>query len=417
MIAGELDFHDAQREVLALVQPLPPVALPLDDAHGRVLADTPTSRWQLPGHDQSVMDGWAVRSADLQASPDAHVRLQARGESAAGHPHARPLLPGEAVRISTGALIPDGADMVVAQEDGRVHGDHLDIDREQVGEFKPGHFVRRAGSDVLANAPLLPAGSVLGPGELGLLAGCGHTTAPVHRPPRVAILCTGDELVPVGAWPQRGQVVSSNGLMLAWMAREAGAIVTDLGIARDEPDALRGALERGLDFDLLITCGGISVGDHDLVLPTLIGLRAELVFRRLRLRPGRPCTVLRVPGPTASDGASDGASAPVLVFALPGNPASAHVGFELLVRPALRRLQGHADVLRPTRSVVLTAPAVRDGKRVHMVRARLDGDHATPLPAQTSGDLRSIAGHDALLELSPGTGPLPAGTHVTAHLV
>ena len=407
MIAGELDHSDAQREVLALVRPLPAVPLTLDEAHGRVLADTPTARWQLPGADQSVMDGWAVRSADLQASPTPLVRLQRRGESAAGHPHEHPLRPGEALRISTGALLPDGADMVVAQEDCRVHGDHLDIDRDQVGDSKPGHFVRRAGSDVLAGAPLLPAGSVLGPGELGLLAGCGHATAHVHRPPRVAILCTGDELVPVGAWPQRGQVVSSNGLMLAWMAREAGAHVTDLGIARDEPDALRSALTRGLEFDLLLTCGGISVGDHDLVLPTLIGLGAELVFRRLRLRPGRPCTLLRAPGPNA----------PVLVFALPGNPASAHVGFELLVRPALRRLQGHSDCLRPTRSVMLTAPAARDSRRVHMVRARVDGDQATPLPGQTSGDLRSIAGHNALLELSSGTGPLPAGARVTAHLL
>lgn len=408
MITGELHHADAQREVLALVQPLAPIALPLDEAHGRVLADTPASRWQLPGADLATMDGWAVRSADLQASPTATVRLQRRGESAAGHPHDQPLRPGEALRISTGALLPAGADMVVAQEDCQVHGDHLDVDRDQVGDPRPGHFVRSAGSDVLAGAPLLPVGSVLGPGELGLLAGCGHATAHVHRPPRVAILCTGDELVPVGAWPQRGQVVSSNGLMLAWMAREAGAEVTDLGIAADDPDTLRAALERGLDFDLLVTCGGISVGDHDLVLPTLLGLGAALVFRRLRLRPGRPCTLLRVPGP-------DGG--PRLVFALPGNPASAHVGFELLVRPALRRLLGHAHCLRPTREVLLSAPAPRDTRRVHMVRARVDGEHATPLLDQTSGDLRSIAGHNALLELSPGTGPLPAGSRVTAHLL
>lgn len=407
MIAGELDFAVAQRELLALVQPLAPVALPLDEAHGHVLADTPTARWQLPLADQATMDGWAVRSADLLASPTPQVRLRRRGESAAGHPHDQPLHPGEALRISTGALIPAGADMVVAQEDCRVHGDHVDVDRDQVGEVRPGHFVRLAGSDVLAGAPLLPAGSLLGPGELGLLAGCGHATAHVHRPPRVAILCTGDELVPVGAWPQRGQVVSSNGLMLAWMAREVGAEVTDLGIAVDEPDTLRRALERGLDFDVLVTCGGISVGDHDLVLPTLIGLGGELVFRRLRLRPGRPCTLLRAPAPAG----------PCLVFALPGNPASAHVGFELLVRPALRRLQGHAACLRPTREVILTAPAPRDARRVHMVRARVDGEQATPLPAQVSGDLRSIAGHNALLELSSGTGPLPAGARVTAHLL
>ena len=407
MITGELDIAAAQREVLARVQPLPPIACPLEAAHGRVLADSPLARWDLPGADLATMDGWAVRAADLRASTSSRVRLRRRGESAAGHPHEHPLAAGEALRISTGALLPEGADMVVAQEDCELHGEHLEVDRDLVGDPQPGHFVRLAGSDVTAGAALLPAGTVLGPGELGLLAGCGHTTAHVHRPPRVAILCTGDELVPVGAWPQRGQVVSSNGLMLAWQAREAGAEILDLGIAGDDPNALHAALERGLEADLLVTCGGISVGDHDLVLPTLIGLGAELVFRRLRLRPGRPSTLLRAPGPAG----------PVLVFALPGNPASAHVGFELLVRPALRRLLGHAQCFRPTRQVVLTTSAPRDPRRVHMVRAVVDGERATPLADQTSGDLRSIAGHNALLELSPGTGPLAAGAVVPALLL
>ncbi|HEY0135910.1 MAG TPA: molybdopterin molybdotransferase MoeA, partial [Nannocystis sp.] len=270
--------------------------------------------------------------------------------------------------------------------------------------------VRAAGSDVAASSLLLPAGVALGPGELALLAGCGHSVVYVRRAPRVAILCTGDELVPVGAWPQRGQVISANGLMLAWQAREAGAEVIDLGIARDDPDDLRAALERGIsgEADVLVTCGGISVGDHDLVLPTLIGLGASLVFRRVRLRPGRPTTMLEAPH-------SDRPAVPV--FALPGNPASAHVAFELFVRPVLRRLSGHLRWQRPQREVVLTEACPRDPRRAHVIRAVVAGDEATPLPDQTSGALRSIAGHNALIELASGTGPAEAGTRVTALLV
>ena len=261
MITGELDIAAAQQEVLARALPLAPVAIDLVSAHGRVLTDSPGARWDLPGADVSTMDGWAVRSGDLLASGGPRVRLRRRGESAAGHPHDEPLGEGEALRISTGAVLPPGADAVVAQEDCSVHGDHLEVDRDRVGAFGPGHFVRAAGSDVAAGTTLLPAGAVLGPGELALLAGCGHSLVHVHRAPRVAILCTGDELVPVGAWPQRGQVVSANGLMLAWQARQAGAEVVDLGIARDEPGELRLAIERGAadDIDVLVTLSLIHI--------------------------------------------------------------------------------------------------------------------------------------------------------------
>lgn len=409
MIAGELDIAAAQQEALARAWPLPAVATDITAAHGRVLAETPRARWDLPGADVATMDGWALRSVDLTAQGP-RVRLRRRGESAAGHPYGELLGEGEALRISTGAVLPPGADAVVAQEDCAVQGEQLEVDLERVGAFGPGHFVRAAGSDVAAGATLLPAGALLGPGELALLAGCGHSLVHVHRAPRVAILCTGDELVPVGAWPQRGQVVSANGLMLAWQARAAGAEVVDLGIARDEPGELRLAIERGTgeDIDVLVTCGGISVGDHDLVLPTLIGLGATLVFRRVRLRPGRPTTLLEL---------ARAGSSPIPVFALPGNPASAHVAFELFVRPMLRRFSGHVRWQRPQQQVVLTQACSRDPRRAHVIRAAIVGDRATPLPDQTSGALRSIAGHDALVELAPGTGPAEAGTSATALLL
>jgi len=409
VIAGELDIAAAQQEALARAWPLPAVATDITAAHGRVLAEAPRARWDLPGADVATMDGWALRSVDLTAQGP-RVRLRRRGESAAGHPYGELLGEGEALRISTGAVLPPGADAVVAQEDCAVQGEQLEVDLERVGAFGPGHFVRAAGSDVAAGATLLPAGALLGPGELALLAGCGHSLVHVHRAPRVAILCTGDELVPVGAWPQRGQVVSANGLMLAWQARAAGAEVVDLGIARDEPGELRLAIERGTgeDIDVLVTCGGISVGDHDLVLPTLIGLGATLVFRRVRLRPGRPTTLLEL---------ARAGSSPIPVFALPGNPASAHVAFELFVRPMLRRFSGHVRWQRPQQQVVLTQACSRDPRRAHVIRAAIVGDRATPLPDQTSGALRSIAGHDALIELAPGTGPAEAGTSATALLL
>jgi molybdopterin molybdotransferase len=405
---SELDIADAQAAALSLVGPLPSVLTPLADALGRVLATDLRARWPLPGGDVATMDGWAVRSADLLAHPaDARVRLRRAGESAAGRPLDRPLVAGEAARIFTGALLPPDADAVVAQEDTETDADGVLVDRARVGAFGRGHFMRAAGSDVAADARLLAAGAVLGPGELALLAGCGHAAAPVHRTPRVAMLCTGDELVPVGARPQRGQVVSSNGLMLGLQAREAGADIVDLGAVVDRAPELRHALERGLEADLLVTCGGISVGDHDLVLPTLLGLGAELHFRRVRMRPGRPTTLATL---TLADRT-------VPVFALPGNPASAHVAFELFVRPVLRALLGHTVHHRPTRELVLAAPAPADPRRTHVLRVRIAGDQALPLPDQTSGALRSIAGHDALAFLSPGTDPAPAGTRVPALLL
>jgi molybdopterin molybdotransferase len=403
----ELDIADAQRAVLTHIDPLPAVTLPLTAALGRVLAADLQARWALPGAAVATMDGWALRSADLLATDAALVRLQIAGESAAGHPSHSVLRAGQTARISTGAVIPPGADAVVAQEDCSREGDALTIDRGRVGRFAAGHFVRAAGSDVAAGALLLSAGAVLGAGELALLAGCGHTEAPVHRPPRLAILGTGDELVPIGATPGPGQVVNSNALMLACQARAAGAEVIDLGIARDDVDSLRAALRAGLDADLLVTCGGISVGDHDLVLPTLLGLGGALVFRRVRLRPGRPSSFLRVP-------TQDGSMRPV--FALPGNPASAHVAFELFVRPALLRMQGR-DWQRARRSVTLTASAPCDPRRAHVIRARVVGDRATPLPDQTSGALRSIAGHNALIELPPGTCPMEPGASAMAILL
>ncbi|MFY0533023.1 molybdopterin molybdotransferase MoeA [Nannocystis pusilla] len=232
----------------------------------------------------------------------------------------------------------------------------------------------------------------------------GGRGRPRRRPgppaPRVAILCTGDELVDIGCPPGHGQVVSSNGLMLALQAEAAGAEVRDLGRVGDEPEALRRALaDAAAGADVVLVSGGISVGDHDLVWPALLALGAEPIFRRVRLRPGRPLAFARL--------------GDARVFALPGNPASTYVGFELFARPALRRLAGHLQVERPRRRVVLAAPAEGAGRRTHCVRARLVDGRAEPLPSQVSGALTSLRGCDLLVLVPPGPG-LPAGAEADA---
>lgn len=399
MADDELDPDAALARVLACARPLPPRRVGLAQAHGRVLAEDLRARWALPGGDLSTMDGWALRAADLSHPTDT-VALAIQGESAAGRPASAPLAPGAAARISTGALLPPGADAVVAQEDATREGATLRVDLARAGAIAPGHFVRRAGSDVAADALLLPAGARLGPGELALAASAGHAELLVHPAPRAAILCTGDELVPPGCPPGHGQIVSSNGLMLAALVEAAGGVAIDLGVAPDDRELLRAALDRARGLaDLVLTSGGISVGDHDLVLPALRGLGLEPEFRRVRVRPGRPLTFGRL--------------GEVLVFALPGNPASTFVGFELFVRPALRRLAGRVPEPRPLRRLTLAAPAEGAGRRTHYVRARLREGRAEPLPNQASGALTSLRGCDALLIIPPGAG-LPAGAEVPA---
>ncbi|MDC0723404.1 molybdopterin molybdotransferase MoeA [Nannocystis bainbridge] len=414
MIPDDLDPADALAHVLAACAPLPGERRALHAARGLVLAETLRARWAMPGADVSTMDGWAVRAADLSpgkadAAPPvatdlsagtAEVELAVIGESAAGHPSPAAVGPGQAARISTGAVLPPGADAVVAQEDVKRHGERLWIDLARAGRIGPGHFVRRAGSDLAAGVEILSPGTALRAGDLALAAGAGHADVLVHRPPRVAVLCTGDELVDIGCPPGHGQVVSSNGLMLACQAEAAGAEVRDLGRVGDEPEALRRALaDAAASSDVLLVSGGISVGDHDLVWPALLALGAQPIFRRVRLRPGRPLAFARL-GDT-------------LVFALPGNPASTYVGFELFTRPALRRLGGHLQVERPRRRVILAGPAEGAGKRTHCVRARLVDGRAEPLPSQVSGALTSLRACDLLVLVPPGPA-LPAGAEAEA---
>jgi molybdopterin molybdotransferase len=395
-----LTIDAALAAVLAEATPLPEhLCADPAEAHGAVLARDLHARFALPAADTSIMDGWALRAADLTGARPA---LAIHGESAAGRPLTALLPPGSAARIATGALVPPGADAVIAQEDAERRGALLHIDLDAAGPVRPGHFVRRAGSEVSVGELLLPAGAHLGPGELALLYGAGHHPIPVHRRPRVALLSTGDELAPLGSAPRPGHVISTNALMLAAQLREVGAVVLDLGIVGDDLEATVTALDRAGEADLLLTTGGISVGDHDHVAAALGRRGFAPIFRKVALRPGRPLTFGRLRG--------------ALVFALPGNPASAYVTFELLVRPLLRRLLGHRDALTwPRRQVILDAAVEGAGARAHVIRAKLTPEgHAVPLPQQRSGSLRSLSGHDLLLLIPAGTAAVPAGSSVEA---
>lgn len=398
-----MPWRDALARILETVQPAAPSPTPLDaDADGQVLAADVHAHWDFPSADVSVMDGYAARSSDLVGNNPVLRRV---GESAAGHPMNAELLPGSSARISTGAVLPPGADLVIPQEDVTATDTTITVDLDAFGEVKAGRWVRARGSEIREGDVVLGAGRRLGPADLAVAASTGNTTVPVRPRPTVALVSTGDELVARGTTPPPGKVVSSNDLMLAAAVRRAGGTPVDIGIAPDEPEALRDALRRALACDFVVTTGGISVGDHDLVAQTFEALGVTWALHGILLRPGKPLAF--------------GSRDRTHVFGLPGNPASAWVTFSLFVGPALRRHLGvEGDLLPPSVPVRLRNPARGAGKRAHLVRVFLHDDGtATVLGSQTSGDMRSMGGADALVEVPAGVSALPEGTEVTAFLL
>jgi molybdopterin molybdotransferase len=410
----ELSVELAVATVLADVPAgsLPEQLVGIEAAIGRVLARPVHARWPLPSAPLSIMDGYAVRSQDLldaRANGSGTLVLALASESAAGRPSDELLAPGTCMRIATGAVVPTGADAVVAQEDTRrVAPDRIELSSTALAQIEPGRHIRPIGSDVADGELLLEPGVTIGGGEASLLAGAGHVEVAVRRRPVVAILSSGDELVRIGQIPGRGQIVSTNVMLLATQIREAGGEPLDLGFVPDTEAAVHAAIERAIEqADLLVGTGGISVGDHDLVLPMLERLGFEQRFRKLALRPGRPTTFGRLP--------RDGS--PLLVLALPGNPAATMVAFELFGRPLLRALLGlpRHRWQRPFRSVELAAAVEGDRVREHFARAKLD-EHgrAHPLTKQLSGALRSIADFDVLLRVPVGRTRVEAGESLPA---
>ena len=398
---------EARRLVLDGVAPLPPETVTLPDALGRVLAVPVVATRTLPPADCSAMDGYALRAADLAGATRAAPReLPLAFEVPAGASAPRALRPGEAARIFTGAPIPDGADSVVMQEDTEAAGARVRF----FAAPKQGDHVRAAGEDVRAGEGVLEAGARLGPAHIGLLASLGRSFVRVHRRPRVAILSGGDELVEPDEDAAGGRIVSSNAYSLAAQCAEAGALSTNLGIARDTEQALERGLRAGLSADVLLSSAGVSVGDHDHVRPVLEKLGCRLVFWGVRMKPGYPITFGRF-----EDGAGP------LVFGLPGNPVSAMVTFEQFVRPLLLRLAGGRNLARPALRALVAEPLRKRPGRQHFVRVTLtrDGEHwvARSTGNQSSGVLRSMALASGLLVFPAEASELAAGSRADVQLL
>jgi molybdopterin molybdotransferase len=405
-VADELTTIERARElVLERARALPAEELPLRDATGRVLAADAAALEDVPGFDNSAMDGFALRAADSGgASAEAPVRLAVVDESRAGHPATTELGPGEAIAISTGAMLPARADAVIRVEDTRREGaGAVDL----LAAVEPGRNVRRAGEDVVAGAPLLRAGTVLRAAEIGALAAVGHATVSCARRPSLALVVTGDELVEPGEPLAPGQIRDSNAYAVPPLARAAGAEVGPAAIAPDDRERTIELLDRALLADVAVVCGGVSVGEHDHVRPALEALGVQQVFWRVSLRPGKP-TYFGV-GRTGT-----------LVFGLPGNPVSAMVTFLLFVRPALLAMQG-ADPGAARLTARLGDEHQSVPGRAEAIRVRLeagdDGWTATPTGPQGSHVLTSMIGADGLAFAPTEAERLAAGDPVEVELL
>ena len=393
-----LSVTDALNRVLEHAEPLPGEEAALADAVGRVLIEGLKALRTQPPADVSAMDGYAVRAADVTTAP---TRLKVIGEIAAGRPFARAVGPGEAARIFTGAVMPAGADAVVIQEFAKRDGDIIEIEKPAI----KGRHIRVQGLDFKAGDTLLSAGHRLTARDLALASGMNHPRVHVHRRPKVALIATGDELVPVGTDLRPGQIVSSNTISLAALARGEGAEAIDLGIVGDRLEDTIAAVRRARDLgaDILVTSGGASVGDHDLVQAAFAAEGAAMSFWRLALRPGRPLMHGRI-------GAMQ-------VLGVPGNPVSAFVcGFLFLV-PLIRRLSGRTDTAIPTESAVLGSDLAENDERADYLRATLkptaNGGIATVFPIQDSSMMLPLAKADCLVIREPYAPAAKAGSRCT----
>ena len=391
-----LSVEEALRRILDGVEPTAPEPIAIEQARGRVLAAPLRALLTQPPFNSSAMDGYAVRTADVATLP---ATLTVIGQAAAGHPFCGSVGAGQAVRIFTGAPVPEGADAVVIQEDAERDGAKIFI-RE--GTFETGH-IRSEGFDFREGDTLLAAGRRLGPREVSLAAAMGHGQVPVRRRPRVAILATGDELVPPGNRPGPGQIIASNHLGVAALAEAAGAQTQQLGIARDTHEDLGAHVAKAEGADILVTIGGASVGDHDLVAPVLEGRGMKLAFWKIAMRPGKPLMFGRL-----------GASR---VLGLPGNPVSSLICSRIFLVPLIRALLGQPSDDEHPSQARLAVPLEANGPRLHYMRAtsRPGADGlalVTPVRSQDSSLLAPLAEADCLLLRAPQAPAAPAGALV-----
>ncbi len=392
-------FEEACRQILAATSPLGPEQAQLLDAAGRTLAEDFHAPWDLPRYDNSAMDGYAVRAADAAAAAE----LLVTGYNPAGSEELPPVAPGCAVKIMTGAAIPPGGELVVPVEEAEEKDGKVRL----LTALPVREHIRFRGEDIAAGSKVLPAGTLLRPPEINLLASFGQALVPVYRRPRVAILSTGDELVELGTPLVEGRIINSNALSLAAAVRDAGGEPLLIGIARDTLESHREKLAQGLTADVLITSAGVSAGDRDLVREVLAELGVEQKFWKVDIKPGRP-TAFGVKGST-------------LVFSLPGNPVSTLVTFEFFVRPALRKLQGFTPAIRPFARVLLAEAVRKRPERVQFLRVqvRTEQDRLVAFSAgdQNTGILSTMVRANGIVVLPAERDRFAAGDQVEALLL
>jgi molybdopterin molybdotransferase len=411
-----ISVEEALAEILSHIRPLEPELVPILDAQGRVLAEEIVSDIAVPPFDNSAMDGYAVRSADVaQAAPESPVRLAVVDSVAAGSVAGAGVAPGTAIRIMTGAPLPEGADAVVPYEDtsdfDRLKEDRLAAPADEIwirAAVQARDHVRPAGEDIYDGERVMAPGRLIRAQEIGVLASLGHETVWVHRRPRVAILATGDELLEIHEPLQPGKIRNSNEYTNTALVLRTGGVPIRLGIARDTKahltEKIRSGLEKGAD--LFLTSGGVSVGDYD-VVKDVLGSEGQMQFWQVRMKPGKPLAFGLLSGG-------------VPLIGLPGNPVSAMVSFEQFARPAILKMLGHTDLAKPEVRAVLDEPVSNSGRRgfIRVIVAQKDGRyHARTTGEQGSGVLTSMSKANGLAIIPEGTTHVEKGREVTVQML
>jgi molybdopterin molybdotransferase len=411
-----ISVEEALAAILSHVQPLDPEQVSILDAQGRILAEEVVSDIAVPPFDNSAMDGYAVRSADVaSATPESPVKLRVIDSVAAGSVAEKSLLPGTAIRIMTGAPMPEGADAVVPYEDtsdfDRPKDERLVAPADEImvrSAVEARDHVRPAGEDIYVGEQVLAPGRAIRAQEIGVLASLGHESVSVHRRPRVAILATGDELLEVHEPLQPGKIRNSNEYTNAALVRRTGGIPIRLGIARDTRADLTNKIRSGLGAgaDLFLTSGGVSVGDYD-VVKDVLGSEGEMQFWQVRMKPGKPLAF----------GLLEGG---VPLIGLPGNPVSAMVSFEQFARPAILRMLGHTNLAKPQVQAVLEESVTNSGRRgfIRVIVSQRGGRyHARTTGEQGSGVLTSMSNANGLAIVPEGTYQVEAGSEVVVQML
>ena len=392
-----ISIEEAQRIILRHIALLPTEELPLLQGLGRVTGEDVHAPWDIPATDNSAMDGYAFSFAAVRGN-----RLLVSGNVPAGVERIPPVASGEAIRIMTGAPIPRGCDTVVPIENVETIGDTIRL----LGDARPGAHIRKRGEEIRAGQRAIAANSLLRPQEIGMLASLGKTSVRVYRRPKVGVLATGDELLEIGSPPAPGKIINSNSYSIAAQVAASGGDPIMLGIAKDELERTCDRIREGIRRDLLVTTGGVSVGDRDCVKEAIVALGGDIKFWKVHMKPGKPLAFAILEGKP--------------VFALPGNPAAAMISFEVFVRPALLKMTGHTRIFRPTVTAALTESIANKGDRPHLIRvrveARQDGYVASATGNQSSARLSSLTAANGFVTIAPGTA-LASGERVVVSLL